>query len=53
MVWYCADKVYPGKKFSKYALLGDDIVIGDAVVADVYKDFINHLGVIKSEVFAL
>lgn len=53
VVWYCADKVYPGKKFSKYALLGDDIVIGDAAVADVYKDFINHLGVIKSEVFAL
>lgn len=42
MVWYCADKVYPGKKFSKYALLGDDIVIGDAAVADVYKDFINQ-----------
>ena len=50
MVWYCADKVYPGKKFSKYALLGDDIVIA---VADVYKDVINRLGVIKTEVFAL
>ena len=47
MVWYCADKVYPGKKFSKYALLDNDIVIGDAAVADVYKDFINHLGVIS------
>lgn len=53
VVWYCADKVYPGKKFSKYALLGDDIVIGDAAVADVYKDVINRLGVIKTEVFAL
>lgn len=47
VVWYCADKVYPGKKFSKYALLDNDIVIGDAAVADVYKDLINHLGVIS------
>lgn len=53
VVWYCADKVYPGNKFCKYALLGDDIVIGDAAVADVYKDVINRLGVIKTEVFAL
>lgn len=37
VVWYCADKVYPGKKFSKYALLGDDIVIGDAAVAEFIR----------------
>lgn len=47
IVWYCADRVYPGRKFSKYALLGDDIVIGDEKVAEVYKDIINRLGVKK------
>jgi len=30
-----------------------DIVIGDVAVADVYKDVINHLGLIKTEVLAL
>ena len=52
MVWYCADKVYPGKKFSKYALLGDDIVIGDVAIADVYKDVIKGED-FKTEIFAL
>lgn len=42
---YCAEQVYPGMRFRNYALLGDDIVIGDARVADVYKDVIQRLGV--------
>lgn len=29
IVWFCANKVYPGKVFKRYALLGDDIVIAD------------------------
>uniref|UniRef100_A0A5C7GQ78 RNA-dependent RNA polymerase n=1 Tax=Acer yangbiense TaxID=1000413 RepID=A0A5C7GQ78_9ROSI len=45
VVWYCAEQVYPGMRFRNYALLGDDIVIGDARVADVYKDVIQRLGV--------
>ena len=44
-MWYCADKVYPGRIFRSYALLGDDIVIGDAQVASVYQDVIEQLGV--------
>lgn len=32
-------------RFRNYALLGDDIVMGDARVADVYKDVIQRLGV--------
>lgn len=29
IVWFCSNKVYPGKVFKRYALLGDDIVIAD------------------------
>lgn len=45
IVWYCAEKVYRGTRFSKYALIGDDIVIGDMKVAEVYKDVMSQLGV--------
>lgn len=45
LVWYCENKVYPGRIFKRYALLGDDIVIGDARVAEVYQDIMNQLGV--------
>lgn len=45
VLWYCADKVYPSRVFRKYALLGDDIVIADPRVADVYQSVINALGV--------
>lgn len=44
-VWYSADRVYPGRKFKKYALLGDDIVIGDSLVAKVYQEVMTELGV--------
>lgn len=33
VVWYAADQYYPGKKFTKYVILGDDIVIADERVA--------------------
>lgn len=45
VVWYCADKVYPGLRLTKYALLGDDIVIGDPRVAELYRETIESLGV--------
>lgn len=45
ILFYGADKVYPSRVFRKYALLGDDIVIADPRVADVYQSVINALGV--------
>lgn len=45
LVWYAAEQVYPGRRFTRYALLGDDIVIGDARVASVYKEVISDFGV--------
>lgn len=30
MIWFVAAQVYPGVPFTRYAILGDDIVIGDA-----------------------
>lgn len=34
IVWWCAEQVYPGRTFRKYAVL----VIADAKVAQVYED---------------
>lgn len=45
LVWHCADMVYPGKRFSNYALLGDDTVIGDPAVAKAYVRTVSRLGV--------
>jgi len=33
IVWVANENVYPGTKFTQYALLGDDIVIADELVA--------------------
>lgn len=45
IVWYCAEKVYPNRVFKRYALLGDDLVIGDERVAEVYRHVMDRLGV--------
>lgn len=45
MVWYCADKVYPGRLFTDYAVLGDDIVIADKLVAEEYLDQLARFGI--------
>jgi hypothetical protein len=45
VVWAAADLVYPGKKFTRYAILGDDIVIADERVASEYKAMLAKLGV--------
>lgn len=44
LVAIAADKVYPGKSFQKYAILGDDLVIADAKVASQYSDLIQKSG---------
>lgn len=53
LVWWCAEQVYPGVRFTKYALLGDDIVIADLSVALVYKQTMLRLGVSISETKSL
>lgn len=45
LVWWCADQVYPGKRFNKYAILGDDVVIADREVATVYAETLAKLNV--------
>lgn len=49
LVWCAAEQVYPGKRFDKYAILGDDIVIADSKVAQVYKTALASLQVKISE----
>ncbi|KAG4906058.1 hypothetical protein JHK82_040954 [Glycine max] len=41
----CAEKVYPGRYFDRYAILGDDICIADRKVASVYHQVVTDLGV--------
>ena len=44
-IWWCAEQVYPGRKCDQYAVLGDDVVIADQYVADVYARSLARLGV--------
>ena len=44
-MWYCAEQVYPGRRFHSYALLRDDIVIADKSVAMLYQQAVADLGV--------
>lgn len=44
--WMAADRVYPGRSpFRAYAVLGDDVVIGDRKVAQAYAAILSDLGV--------
>lgn len=43
LVWWCAEQVYPGKYFDRYALLGDDILITDPFVAGIYYETLGRL----------
>lgn len=46
LIWYSAFEVYgSSRRFSDYAVLGDDVVIGDAAVAERYRCNIEILGV--------
>lgn len=44
-MFYCAEKVYLGKRFDRYAILGVDVCIADDRVASVYRQVVNDLGV--------
>lgn len=45
-MWLAAELVYPNRgPFTRYALLGDDIVIADKAVALTYRDLLKALGV--------
>ena len=45
MIWIAADKVYPGVMFTKYAVLGDAVVIADQRVAEQYLDTLEWYGI--------
>lgn len=47
MVWMAAKVAYPNRKspFWDYAILGDDVVIADARVADEYTKLLDRMGV--------
>lgn len=45
MVWYCAERVYPGKCFTGYTVLGDDVIITDDLVAKEYAYAMDQLQV--------
>lgn len=46
IVWMAAERVYPGaERFKAYAILGDDVVIGDTRVAAEYKSILTELQV--------
>lgn len=36
VIWWCAEQKYPGSYFDKYGILGDDVVIADREVAELY-----------------
>ena len=44
-MWLAAELVYPNRgPFTRYALLGDDIVIADKAVALTYQELLKVLG---------
>ncbi|CAA0809355.1 Uncharacterized mitochondrial protein AtMg01110 [Striga hermonthica] len=42
---FAIEQVYPGTRFDKYAILGDDIVITDNSVYQKYMSVVTSLGV--------
>lgn len=44
VMFYCAEKVYPGQRLTRYAILGDDVCIADENVASLYRQTVNDLG---------
>lgn len=43
VVWYSAERVWPGRVFRDYAILGDDVVIACALVAKEYIECCRKL----------
>lgn len=44
IIFWCGIVQSPGLRFSKYAVLGDDVVIADEQVAKVYEQALGSLG---------
>ncbi|WVZ26856.1 hypothetical protein V8G54_000196 (mitochondrion) [Vigna mungo] len=44
VMFYCEEKVYPGQRLTRYAILGDDVCIADENVASLYRQTVNDLG---------
>lgn len=51
LVWYAAEQVHPFERFTKYAILGDAVVIADKRVASFYVHCLEKLGFAKPKVF--
>lgn len=45
LVWWCAEQVYPGVRFDRYGILGDDVVIADREVARIYEQTLGRINV--------
>jgi len=45
VIWWAAEQVYPGVRFDRYAILGDDVLICDENVAQVYASVLEEFGV--------
>lgn len=48
IVWLVANYIYPGKRFTDYAILGDDIVIADDEVAESYRYVMEEIQAVIS-----
>ncbi|KAL5064078.1 hypothetical protein RYX36_025815, partial [Vicia faba] len=44
-ILWCTKKIYLGKRFDKYVILGDDIYIAESKVVEVYLSILKDLGV--------
>lgn len=53
IVWCAAERVYPNKVFTRYAVLGDDVIIADDCVATEYSTIMASMGVEISAVKSL
>lgn len=45
LIWWCAEQVRPGQRFTAYAVLGDDVVIADREVGEAYEAALDRLSV--------
>ena len=45
LVWWCAEQVHPGVRFTSYVVLSFDVVITDQEVAKVHESALGRLGV--------
>lgn len=48
-IWWAAEQVYPGQRFLKYGILGDDVMIADRKVGELYAQTVEAIGVAISK----